>query len=123
MSVDAYFEALEHPRKAEALALCALIHSNLPGLRAGIKWNAPSYGWPGQEDCLTLRLLPAPAFQLVLHRGVKALAAPVPHPAAPAGLVVWKSADRGLVDLTRRPLAEVEADLAALIRAWAVQPV
>ena len=116
--VARYLAALDHPRAAEAAALCDLITTTCPGLRAGVKWNAPSFGHFGQEDWLTLRLLPVPAFQLVLHRGAKPMANPPPHPAVPAGLVVWKSADRGVVDFARRPLDSVTGDLVALIRGW-----
>lgn len=116
--VAAYLAALDHPRKAEAAALCALIRQTCPDFREGLKWNAPSYGPMGQDDWLTLRLHAAPAFQLILHRGVKAMANPPPHPATPKGLVTWKAPDRGVVDVAKRPLASVEADLVALVRAW-----
>ena len=72
--LSAYFAALTHPRRDEALALCALIRAGCPQLQEGIKWNAPNYAGQIQGDCLTLRLHPAPAFQLVLHRGAKILA-------------------------------------------------
>lgn len=113
-----YFAALDHPRKTEAVALCDLICSACPGLRARVKWNAPSFGHSGQEDWLTLRLHPAPAFQLVLHRGAKLMANPAPHPTVPMGLVIWKSADRGIVDFAKRPLDSIGSDLTALIRDW-----
>ncbi len=116
--ITGYLADLDHPRKAEAAALCDLIRAACPGLRGGIKWNAPSFGRPEQEDWLTLRLHPAPAFQLVLHRGAKPMANPPPHPAVPKGLVVWKSADRGVVDFAKRPLDSVAGDLTALIRDW-----
>ena len=116
--LSAYFAALTHPRRDEALALCALIRAGCPQLQEGIKWNAPNYAGQIQGDCQTLRLHPAPAFQLVLHRGAKILADAPPHPATPKDLVVWKSADRGVVDFAKRTLDSVADDLTALIRAW-----
>lgn len=113
-----YLAALDHPRAAEATALCALITATCPGLRAGIKWNAPSYGWPGQDDWLTLRLHPAPAFQLILHRGAKPLADPPARPVAPKGLVMWKGEERGVFDFAGRQFSDVEAALGDLIRGW-----
>lgn len=98
--------------------MCALITASCPGLRGGIKWNAPSFGWPGLDDWLTLRLHPAPAFQLILHRGARALSHPPARPVAPKGLVVWKGEERGVVDFAGRPLSDIEAALGELIRGW-----
>lgn len=117
-ALERWFAALDHPRKAEVAALCAFITDTCPGLRQGIKWNAPSYGWPGQDDALTLRTHPAPAFQLILHRGAKPLADPPPVPHAPKGLVIWKGNQRGVVDFAARPVAQVHDALASLIRDW-----
>jgi hypothetical protein len=116
--VAAYLAALDHPRKAQAAALCAVIVQTCPDLRRGLKWNAPSFGKAGQDDWLTLRLHPAPAFQLILHRGAKPMAEPPAHPMVPKGLVQWKSPDRGVVDFAKRDPAEVAIALAALIRDW-----
>ena len=116
--IAAYFATLDHPRKGQAQALCALILQTCPDLRAGVKWNAPSFGKVGQDDWLTLRLHPAPAFQLVLHRGARPMADPPAHPIVPKGLVRWKSPDRGVVDFARCDLNDLRAPLSALIRDW-----
>jgi hypothetical protein len=116
--VAGYLAALVHPRASEAAALCALIRSAVPDLRSGLKWNAPSFGKPGHDDWLTLRLHPSPAFQLVLHRGAKPMEYPPAQPPTPKGLVLWKSPDRGVVDFAGRDLRSVTAPLVTLIQEW-----
>lgn len=116
-AVEAWFAALDHPRADEARALCHRILGLAAGMRQGIRWNAPSFGLPGQEDWLTLRLLPAPAFQLVLHRGARPRSLP-PRPDAPASLVHWKGPDRGVVDFARASPESLDPALGALIQAW-----
>jgi len=73
--VDAYLAKLEHPRSAQIRQLCRLIEEQMPGLGTEIKWNAPSYT-SGATNIATLRLLPAPNFQVILHAGSGKIASP-----------------------------------------------
>lgn len=69
-TVDARLADLDHPRADDIRALCSAITSAFPDLTAEIKWNAPSYR-AGEVSIVTLRILPPPNFQVVLHVGSK----------------------------------------------------
>lgn len=119
-AVAAHLSALSHARKAEIEALLALIAAADPRLEPGIKWNAPSFALDG-EHCLTLRIAPGDAFQLIFHRGAKAKA-DVPDFDDPTGLLVRKSADRYVLDFKDRTLAGLEDPITSLVRAWTGPP-
>ncbi len=91
--------ALDHPRRDDINALRAFVAQASPLAREGIKWNAPSYGLPGGDDCLTFRLNPPPILQIVLHRGARAAAIHIDFD-DPQGLIIWKAADRGVIDFS-----------------------
>lgn len=73
--VEAFIQELEHSRKEEVADLYRKISSSFPELKSEIKWNAPSFVFNGM-NMLTFRLFPDPAFQIILHVGVKKLAQP-----------------------------------------------
>lgn len=68
--VEALLAGLDHPRVDDIRALCSAMTSAFPDFADEIKWNAPSYK-VGAVNLVTLRLLPAPNFQVILHAGSK----------------------------------------------------
>jgi hypothetical protein len=96
--VDAYMAALEHPLRDGVVRLRAAIVAAEPDLVEGVKWNAPSFSYGG-EDRITFRLAPRGQLQLVLHRG-----SAVREDSDgfrfddPSGLLVWRAPDRAVLD-------------------------
>ncbi|MCU0633770.1 MAG: DUF1801 domain-containing protein [Gemmatimonadaceae bacterium] len=117
--MDAFLLALDHPHRPALLALREIIRSADPTIGEAVKWNAPSFHT--SEHFATFHLRHHPGVQVVLHLGAK------PRPDArarervadPAGLLVWRGADRATVAFA--DLADVavkrEAFLAVL-RQW-----
>jgi hypothetical protein len=121
-SVDAFLEALEHPRKPEMLALRTIILGAAPQIGEGIKWNAPSFRT--SEYFATFNLRAKDGVQLVLHLGAKKRAdtSGLQAIADPDALLTWLGTDRATV--TFRDLADVAAKRAAfveLLRQWVAQ--
>lgn len=119
MPVDAYLQALEHPRKAEIEQLRRAILESDELIGESVKWNAPNFVFDG-EDRVTFRLQPKDHVQLILHRGAKVRDDVQDFRFAdPDGLVDWATPDRGVVtvadadDLQARAGAIVE-----LVRRW-----
>jgi hypothetical protein len=117
--VDAFLAALDHPRKAEILALRQVILGADPAIAEGIKWNAPSFRT--SEWFATFHLRARDGVQVILHLGAKKRDAAAPAVAVPDpdSLLEWLSADRASVKF--RDLADVEARgpaFAALVRGW-----
>lgn len=115
-----YLNALDHPLKPVALAVCALIRSACPDLGERIKWNAPSFG-PGDEDRITLNLARPDRVRVIFHCGARAVdtrtgARLLPDAGQP---LTWATDQRAEVGFAS--LAEVEARttwLADLCRRW-----
>jgi hypothetical protein len=115
--VDAFLDSLEHAELAGIRSLRAAIVAADERIVEHIKWNAPSFG-VGGDDLVTMRLAPRDAFQLVFHRGVAKQAGAVTV-ADPDGLLVWRAADRAVLDVgTSERAAELEPAVIALVRAW-----
>lgn len=112
--VDAFMAVLDHPRKAEIERFREVILNADPALGEQIKWNAPSYGYKG-DDRVTFRIAPPPALQLVFHRGAKAKTDPDFRFEDPAGHIIWAAPDRGVVTLSKTTEPEAVADL---VRRW-----
>ncbi|MEZ4614742.1 MAG: DUF1801 domain-containing protein [Caldilineaceae bacterium] len=120
-SVDDFLAVLDHPHKAEILALRQIILAADPSIREEIKWNAPSFRTT--EAFATFQLRAKSGVQLILHLGAKvretaSTGIAVPDP---AGLLTWLAKDRAAVTFT--DLAEIQAKqsvFTALIRAWLV---
>ena len=118
VSVTDYLDELDHRHADAVVALRQLILDAVPGIHERIKWNAPSFG-PADDDRVTMRLQPHDRLELVLHRGVVAKDASRFSFDDPAGLVVWRTRDRGVVVLAG--LSDVEAKrtaLSDLVRRW-----
>ena len=110
---------LNHPCEREILAVRAIILGVDGRIGEAVKWNAPSYHTT--EHFATFHLRGKAGVQVILHLGVK------PRPSSrvrkaltdPAGLLVWRSADRAMV--TFRDLDDVDAKrarFADVIRQW-----
>ena len=119
VSVEEFMHTLDHPLKAEIEAVRALIRTADGEVSEQIKWNAPSFGYNG-EDRITFRLHPPTQFQLIFHRGAK-----VREDGATfnfedkRGLLQWVAPDRAMVTL--RNMDEVQTHAAALtelVKAW-----
>lgn len=117
--VDALLASLDHPCAVEIEAVRRIILAAVPGVREGVKWNAPSFSTT--DHFATFHLRAKSGVQVVLHLGAK------PRPdsglqtaiADPAGLLQWRGSDRATVSFG--DLADVEAKAAAfaeVIRQW-----
>lgn len=118
-SVEAFLAALDHPHKAEILALRQAILGADPSIGEGIKWNAPSFRT--SEYFATFHLRAKPGVQIILHLGAKSRgdAAPPVVIDDPTSLLEWLGKDRASVKF--RDAADVEAKRAAfvaILRRW-----
>lgn len=107
-----------HPLRPVLEALRVVVVSAEPRLVEGIKWNAPSYAFAG-DDRITCNLSAPDRVRLIFHCGVRKRAAKGRVPVADRGLLEWAADDRGIA--TFRSLAEVEAArpaLGELVREW-----
>jgi hypothetical protein len=106
--VDEFLRTLTHPLRAEICTVRELIMGSDPRVKEEIKWNAPSFYTV--NHFATFHLRAKDGVQVVLHLGAK------PRPDAtvrtglkdPAGLLVWKSADRATV--TFRDAVHIQRD-------------
>lgn len=118
--VAAFLDALDHPRKAEILAIRQLVLDADPGIAEEVKWNAPSFR-TASEHFATFHLRGKDGVMVVLHLGAKARADAGVREAVrdPAGLLEWKGRDRAVV--TFRDLADVKSRgkaFADVVRQW-----
>lgn len=117
--VDAFVAALDHPHRAEILALRRIILDADPRIGEGIKWNAPSFRT--SEWFATFHLRARAGVQVILHFGarVRDRSGARAAIADPQGMLAWLAPDRASV--TFRDAAEVEARrsaFAAVVRQW-----
>lgn len=117
--VESFLAALEHPRRAEILALRRLILDADPRIAEGIKWNAPSFRTT--EWFATFHLRAKSGVQIILHFGarVRDKSAARAAIADPDGLLEWLAPDRATLKL--RDADDVEAKrsaFTAVIRQW-----
>jgi hypothetical protein len=116
---DSLLDPLSPNLRATADALRAILRRKALGLEEGVKWNAPSYTFNG-DDRVTFNLRGKGVVRLVFHCGVKKSA---PRSGRliddPDGLLTWAANDRAIAEFANP--AEVErlaAALAKLVRAW-----
>jgi hypothetical protein len=118
-AVDAFMMRLDHPHKAAIESLRKIIVGAAPGIREGVKWNAPSFRTT--EYFATTNLREKDGIGLILHVGSKVKKIP------PGGLAVpdpekmlkWLARDRAMVVFKDgKDLARRKAGLAALVRGW-----
>lgn len=117
-NVAAFLAALDHPFKAEILALRQIILDADKSIAEGIKWNTLSFRT--QDYFATVHLRAKDGVQVILHRGAKVRdnsgVITIPDPAA---LLEWLAQDRASVRF--RDMPDIESKRAALtkvIRAW-----
>jgi hypothetical protein len=117
--VDAFLAALDHPHRAEILALRAILLAADPAIGEEIKWNAPSFRT--SQHFATMQLRAKSGVLIILHFGARPCADLRAGVAIedPDGLLRWLAPDRASV--TFRDMGEVEAHGAAftqIIRQW-----
>ena len=117
-SVAAFLAALDHPLKAEILALRQIILDADKSIAEGIKWNTLSFRTT--DYFATVHLRAKDGVQVILHRGAKvrdnSSAVTIPDPAS---LLEWLARDRASVKF--RDMKDIEARRAAftrVVRAW-----
>ena len=118
-AVDALMARLSHPHHAGIQALRRIVLSADPGIREGVKWNAPS--WRTHEYFATTHLRSKQGFGLILHRGAKVKELPEGGLAIhdPEGLLKWLAADRAMIEFSDdADLAAKGEALKALVRVW-----
>ena len=118
-SVEAFLTALDHPFKAEILALRQIILAVDSSIAEDIKWNAPSFST--SEHFATFQLRAKDSVQIILHLGAKTRATAITGVVIddPEALLKWLAKDRAAV--TFRDLNDIDARRAAfaqLIRQW-----
>lgn len=117
--VESFLAALDHPHKAEILALRRIILGADPAIAEGIKWNAPSYRT--SDWFATTHLRARDGVQIILHFGAKKRLGFTPRSdiTDPQSLLEWLAEDRASARF--RDLADVEVKrfaFAALVREW-----
>lgn len=116
-TVEAWLAALDHPFKAEILALRQVILGADPRITESVKWNAPSFRTA--EYFATFHLRAHDGVRVILHLGAKPRDGAQLQIADPAGLLAWLGPDRA--SATFRSLDEVVAQRDAfeqIIRLW-----
>jgi hypothetical protein len=111
--------ALRHPRKAEIQALRSVILEAHPGIREGVKWNAPSFRTT--EYFATTNLRAKAGVGIILHLGarVRELRAGGLSIADPDGLLKWITRDRASVEFADVDAVRSKASaFQALLRDW-----
>ena len=121
-SVDGFLDALDHPFKAEILALRQIILAADARIDEGIKWNAPSFRT--SEYFATFHLRAKDGVQMILHLGAKVRDTAVTGITIedPTALLEWLARDRAMVKF--RDLQDIAGKRAAftlLLRQWIEQ--
>ncbi len=118
-AVDTFMKSLDHPQKAAIEALRKIIRGAAPGIREGVKWNAPSFRT--SEYFATTNLREKAGTGLILHLGAKARSLPAGGTAIPdpGKMLRWLAKDRAMIVFSDgKDLAKRKESLAALVRAW-----
>jgi hypothetical protein len=116
-SVDAFLAGLEHPRKAEIVALRRIILDADPRIEEGIKWNAPSFRT--SEWFATFHLRATDGVRIILHLGARVRAGAEVVIDDPDSMLEWLAKDRAAAVF--RDMADVEArggPFKKIIRQW-----
>jgi uncharacterized protein YdhG (YjbR/CyaY superfamily) len=116
--VNDFMANLDHPLKSEVEAIRAIVKDADLRLTERIKWNAPSYGYDG-EDRVTFILHARDRVQIVFHRGAKPKESALLQFEDGTGLLKWVAPDRAIAAF--RTMDDVSANreaLADLVRRW-----
>ncbi|MFN0184922.1 MAG: DUF1801 domain-containing protein [Aquabacterium sp.] len=118
-AVETLLKSLDHPMKAEIQMLRRAILAADPGVKEGVKWNAPSFRTG--EYFATTNLREKDGFSVILHLGakVRAMAPGSLKVDDPEGMLKWLGSDRAIVRFaSAADFKAREAAFAALIREW-----
>ena len=109
--------ALDHPLKADIVAVRKLILGASPAISDGVKWNSLSFR--KSDWFATVNLRSKDVVQLVFHTGAKAKDNPELKIPDDNGLLLWLAKDRALVTLGGgKTLKTNRAAFEAVVRAW-----
>ena len=120
--VDEFLRKLAHQLKPELQAVRRIILSADPGIREGIKWNAPSFHF--KDYFATAGLHSRDFVRLILHTGAKAKPSATKGVAIddPAGLLEWLAKDRCTAKFhDMKDVRAKEAALRSIVRQWITQ--
>lgn len=115
--VDAFLATLDHPRKAEIVALRGIILGADPRIEEGIKWNAPSFRT--SEWFATFHLRAKDGVRIILHLGARVRPGAEVVIDDPDSMLDWPAKDRAAAVF--RDMADVEARggaFAKIIQQW-----
>ena len=118
-AVDAFLKSLIHPMKAEILLMHAAILAADPTIKAGVKWNAPSYRTG--EYFATTNLREKKGIGIILHLGAKVreLKPGELEVEDSTSMLKWLAKDRAMVSFSCGVDFQAKsAAFAALIRSW-----
>ena len=118
-AVDRFMATLEHPFKAEIEAIRLLMLAVDPGIREGIKWNAPSFRTT--EYFATTNLRSRAGVGIILHLGARVRKLPAGGVKIddPTKLLKWLGKDRAMVEFgNSRDLGEKAAAFQSVLRQW-----
>lgn len=117
--VSEFLDKLNHPFRKEIELLRQVILSSNTKLEETIKWNGPNYSI-GNDDRITMRIMPPKQVQLILHRGAKKQEQPEQKLIEDeSGLLEWKENDRAVASF--KTLADIETkkkELTNIITGW-----
>lgn len=117
VSLSHYLDTLTHSRADEVRLLADVIASADPEVVGTVKWNAPSFGYPG-TDRVTFRLQPGDRVEIVLHRGAAKRTDEFRFVDG-SGLVKWASSDRGVIAIADRAALDLHLDsLLDVVTRW-----
>ena len=120
-AVNRYLDGLEHPRRHLVVCLRDAILDASPDIQERIKWNAPSFGYAG-NDRVTFRLRPRDQVQLIFHRGVAPRDATGFTFADSTGLLQWAAPDRAVLTFPEHDdLTDRTDEIVALVNRWMIE--
>lgn len=110
--------ALKHPLKDAVLDVVALVLASSTSVRAGIKWNSPSFRL--NDYFATINLHAKDKLRLILHHGAKSKPSGTsPKVADPQGLLEWLGPDRAMVVVrSKQDVTARRSALSGVVRAW-----
>lgn len=118
-AVEDYISALEHPLKAELVAIRKIILGVNQEIAEGIKWNAPSFYF--KDWFATTGLRSKEFVHVVFHTGakVKASATEGVKIDDPTGMLEWHAKDRCSVKFyDAKDVKAKKAALQEIVRQW-----
>lgn len=117
--VTQFLDALNHPFRQDIEAVRKIIFDVREDLTENIKWNGPNYR-VGDEDRVSMKVLPAKSFYLIFHIGAKVKAEPKERLLSEDyKLLTWKSNDRAVLDFkTPADFEKAKPYLSQLVKNW-----